>query len=83
VFAGHEHLYERMAPQSGVMYFVVGASGSVRVGDLRPSRYQAVGYDRDLSFMLAEIAGNAMYFRALNRLGETIDSGRIAKASSP
>jgi hypothetical protein len=83
VFAGHEHLYERMSPQSGVMYFVVGASGSVRVGDLRPSRYQAFGYDRDLSFLLVEIAGNAMYFRALNRLGEPIDGGKIAKTSSP
>ena len=38
VFSGHEHLYERMPPQSGVMYFVVGASGAVRTGDLRPSR---------------------------------------------
>jgi 3',5'-cyclic AMP phosphodiesterase CpdA len=82
VFAGHEHVYERMAPQSGVVHFVVGASGSARVGDLKPSRYQAVGYDRDLSFMLVEIAGNAMYFRALNRLGETIDSGKIVKTSS-
>lgn len=83
VFAGHEHVYERMAPQNGVMHFVVGASGSARVGDLRPSAYQAVGYDRDLSFMLVELAGDSMYFRALNRLGETIDSGKIAKTSSP
>ena len=83
VFAGHEHVYERMAPQNGVMHFVVGASGSVRVGDLRPSAYQAAGYDRDLSFMLVEIAGDAMYFRAVNRLGETIDSGKIAKTRSP
>lgn len=77
VFAGHEHFYERIAPQRGVMHFVVGASGSVRVGDLQPSSYQAKGYDRDLSFMLVEIAGDAMYFRALNRLGETVDRGKI------
>ena len=83
VFAGHEHLYERMTPQNGVVYFVVGASGSVRAGDLRPSRYQAFGYDRDLSFMLVELAGDAMYFRAVNRLGEKIDSGKITKTSSP
>jgi 3',5'-cyclic AMP phosphodiesterase CpdA len=81
VFAGHEHLYERMAPQSGVMYFVVGASGSVRVGDLRPSPYLAKGYDRDLSFLLVEIAGDALYFRAVNRLGETVDSGKLVKIS--
>jgi 3',5'-cyclic AMP phosphodiesterase CpdA len=82
VFAGHEHLYERMAPQSGVMYFVAGATGSVRTGDLRPSTYQAKGYDRDLSFMLLEVAGDAMYFQAINRLGETIDSGKIIKRKS-
>jgi 3',5'-cyclic AMP phosphodiesterase CpdA len=79
VFAGHEHLYERMVPQTGVMHFVVGASGAVRVGDLRPSSYQAKGYDDDLSFMLLEIAGDAMYFRAVNRLGATIDRGKIVK----
>ena len=79
VFAGHEHLYERMAPQSGVMYFVVGASGAVRVGDLRPSSYQAAGYDRDLSFLLVEILGDTMYFRAVNRVGETVDSGKIVR----
>lgn len=82
VFAGHEHLYERMAPQTGVMYFVVGASGAVRVGDLQPSAYQAKGYDRDLSFMLIEIAGDTLYFRALNRLGETIDRGKVVKTRS-
>ena len=82
VFAGHEHVYERVAPQSGVMYFVAGASGSVRVGDLRPSATQAKGYDRDLSFMLVEIAGNTLYFRAINRLGEIVDSGKIVKTSS-
>ncbi|MEO5739982.1 MAG: metallophosphoesterase [Vicinamibacterales bacterium] len=83
-FSGHEHVYERMTPQSGVMYFVVGASGAVRVGDLEPSSYQAAGYDRDLSFMLVEIAGNALYFRAVNRLGETVDRGKVVrtKASS-
>ena len=63
VFAGHEHLYQRMAPQSGVMHFVVGASGAVRVGDLRPSWDGAAGYDRDLSFLLVEILGDTMYFQ--------------------
>lgn len=80
VFAGHEHLYERMAPQNGVMYFVSGAAGSVRTGDLQSrSSFQAKGYDRDLSFMLVEIAGNTMYFEAINRVGETIDEGQIVR----
>ena len=82
VFSGHEHLYERLVPQNGVMYFVVGASGSVRVGDLRPSAFRAAGYDRDLSFLLVEILGDALYFRAVNRVGETIDRGKILKTPS-
>lgn len=82
VFAGHEHFYERMQPQSGVMYFVNGAAGSVRTGDLQPSPYQAKGYDRDLSFMLVEIAGDVLYFQAINRVGETVDSGKIVKRKS-
>ena len=82
VFAGHEHVYERMRPQNGVMYFVAGASGSVRVGDLRPSAVQAYGYDRDLSFMLVEIVRDSLYFRAVNRLGDVVDSGRIIKRPS-
>ena len=79
VFAGHEHLYERMHPQAGVIHFVVGASGSVREGDLRPSPYQAKGYDGDLSFMLVEIVRDTLYFRALTRTGETVDSGKIVR----
>ena len=79
VFAGHEHVYERMSPQQGVMHFVVGASGAVRRGDLRPSSYEATGYDDDLSFMLVEIAGDSLYFRAVNRTGEKVDSGKIVK----
>jgi hypothetical protein len=79
VLSGHEHLYERLVPQNGIMYFTSGGAGSVRVGDLRPSRVTAAGYDRDLSFMLIEIAGDTLYFQAINRVGETIDSGRLTK----
>ena len=31
------------------------------------------------SFMLIEIAGGALYFRTVNRLGETIDRGKIVR----
>jgi 3',5'-cyclic AMP phosphodiesterase CpdA len=79
VFSGHEHLYERMKPQGGVMYFVAGGSGSVRQGDLRPGEYTAAGYDRDLTFMLLEIAGDAVYFRTVNRVGEIVDRGKIVR----
>jgi hypothetical protein len=80
VFAGHEHLYERLMPQRGVMYFISGAAGSVRTGDLpETSPVLAKGYDRDLSFMLLEIDGETMFFQTINRVGETVDSGKIVR----
>jgi len=82
VFAGHEHVYERLAPQRGVMYFVSGAAGSVRVGDLRPTSYSASGYDRDLSFMLIEIAGDTLYFKSVARTGQIVDQGSLKKRKS-
>ena len=34
VFAGHDHVYERVRPQQGIYYFTEGASGSLRAGNL-------------------------------------------------
>jgi Calcineurin-like phosphoesterase len=79
VFSGHEHFYERLVPQNGVVYFIVGASGSVRRGEMKMSDLVARGYDQDLSFMLVEISGDTLYFQTLNRVGETVDSGHITK----
>ena len=79
VFSGHEHFYERLVPQHGVVYFVAGASGSVRSGEMDRSELVARGYDQDLSFMLVEISGDTLHFQTLNRVGETVDSGHITK----
>ena len=32
VFAGHEHFYERIKPQSGIYYFTAGGSAKLRDG---------------------------------------------------
>ena len=34
VFAGHDHVYERVKPQHGIVHFVVGSSGQLRKGNL-------------------------------------------------
>ena len=76
VLAGHDHFYERIKPQKGIYYFVSGAAGKLRSGDIKDgSPLTAKGYDRDLSFMLFEVDGKQMYFQAISRTGETIDSG--------
>src|SRR5687767_3038718 len=47
VFAGHEHFYERTHPQNGIVYFVSGAAGSLRRGDIHRSPLTAKGFDDD------------------------------------
>lgn len=83
VFSGHDHLYARMRPQSGVQYFVSGGAGSVRTGDFRPSRQAARGYDADLHFMLVEIAGDRLHFQATTRTGRTVDAGVVRRDRPP
>ena len=75
-FSGHDHIYERSKPQKGgIVYWVSGAGGSLRRGDLRVTDMTAKGFDSDYSFMLVEIAGEDLYFQAISRTGETVDSG--------
>jgi len=80
VFAGHEHFYERIKPQKGIYYFISGAGGKLRSGDVRDnSPLTAKAYDTDMSFMLLEVAGDEMHFQCINRLGKTVDSGVITR----
>ena len=83
VFSGHDHVYERLKPQRGIYYFVAGAAGQLRKGNLRPSVMTAAAFDQDQSFMLVEIAGAEMSFQAISRTGQTVDSGVIHKEVRP
>ena len=42
VFAGHDHIYERIKPQKGIYHFVEGASGQLRRGD---GKTKGIGYE--------------------------------------
>lgn len=76
VLAGHEHFYERLQPQQGIYYFITGAGGKLRKGDVRKgSPLTAKAYDEDMSFMLIEVAGDEMHFQVISRTGQTVDSG--------
>jgi hypothetical protein len=79
VFAGHDHIYERITPQKGIYHFVEGASGQLRKGDANRSAMNAKSFDQDMSFMLVEIAGNEMSFQTISRTGTTVDSGTIQR----
>ena len=77
VFSGHEHFYQRLKPQKGINYFVSGAAGELRRGDIRPSDLTAAGFDADRSFMLIEVSGKELSFQAISRTGTTVDHGTI------
>jgi predicted phosphodiesterase len=80
VFTGHDHFYERIKPQDGITYFVTGAAGKIRKGDIKDrSPLSAAAFDTDLSFMMIEIAGDEMYFQVIARDGKTVDSGVIQR----
>ena len=79
VFAGHDHVYERITPQKGIYYFVEGAGGALRKGDVHASAMTAKYFDTDQSFLLIEISGDVLSFQAISRAGATVDSGTIQR----
>ena len=83
VYSGHDHIYERLKPQKGIYYFVSGAAGQLRKGDLHRSEMTAAGFDQDQSFMLNEIDGDDLFFQVISRTGKTVDSGTIHRQPAP
>jgi len=81
VFAGHDHVYERLTPQKGIFHFVSGAAGKLRPGNMRPTEQTAAFFDRDLSFMLVEMMETTLHFQVVSRTGTTVDSGVIQRQS--
>src|SRR5262249_58732157 len=81
VFSGHDHVYERIKPQKGITYFVTGAGGQLRKGNLdKRSPLTAKGFDQDRSFMVAEIDKDELFFDAVARTATVVDSGVITRS---
>ncbi len=80
VLSGHEHFYERIKPQKGIHYFIVGSSGQLREGNIDKTELTEKGFDRDNVFMLAEIIHDDLFFQVIAKDGKTIDSGSIKRA---
>ncbi|MBC7899643.1 MAG: metallophosphoesterase [Saprospiraceae bacterium] len=82
VFAGHEHFYERIKPQKGIYYFISGAGGQIRKGNVKErSPLTEKAFDSDLSFMLVEITGDEMHYQVISRASATVDSGMITRTN--
>jgi hypothetical protein len=83
VFAGHEHFYERIKPQSGIHYFISGAAGKLRRDGVRTTAITDKAFADDQHFMLVEIAGDELHFQTVSRTGVTVDSGVIRRQRRP
>ena len=79
VFSGHEHFYERIKPQKNIYYFISGAAGQLRRGNIQKTDLTAKGFDQDNHFMILEIAGDEMFFQTISRTGKTVDWGVIQR----
>jgi hypothetical protein len=80
VFTGHDHFYERIIPQKGIVYFVAGSGGQLRRGDIdKQTGLTAAGFDADRAFMVVEIEGDQLYFNTVSRVGTIVDSGVIER----
>jgi hypothetical protein len=80
VFTGHDHFYERIKPQKGILYFVVGSGGQLRSGNIdRSTGITAAGLDTDNSFLVGEFLGDQFTFHAVARSGQVVDSGSFTR----
>jgi hypothetical protein len=80
VLTGHEHFYERIKPQKGIYHFISGGAAKLRPGR-NVSEITDKGFDDDYHFMLAEIAGDELYFQTITRTGKTVDSGLVKRTA--
>jgi len=78
VLTGHDHFYERLKPQKGIAYFVVGSSAKLRRGD-NTSELTAKTYDEGYAFMLVEIEGDNLHLQTINERGITVDKAVVRK----
>jgi len=80
VLSGHDHFYERTKMQKGIQYFVCGASGALRRGNLdrRSPIYEAAN-DQENSFVFAEASKEQLRFWAADSEGKIFDSVTLRK----
>ena len=79
VFSGPEHVYERLKPEEGIHYSILGNSAKLMTHDFRSKQDMDVGVDTEQPFMIVEFAGDNLYFLFVSRTRQTIDSGTVAR----
>ncbi len=82
VFSGHDHIYQRLHPQQGILYFVVGSSGQLRRGNARRSPLVAAVNDQTRAFLLVEARPEALSFYAVDDAGQAFDCAALAPGAT-
>jgi hypothetical protein len=78
VFSGHDHAYERLKPSQGVYYFVSGAAGQLRKGNInRNDPAFAAGNDSVNSFVYVTVNREQLVVQAISLNGERLDEVTI------
>jgi len=78
VFSGHDHVYERLKPSQGVYYFVTGAAGQLRKGNInREDPTFEAGNDSVNSFVYADVSRDSFVVNAIGLNGEKLDEVSI------
>jgi 3',5'-cyclic AMP phosphodiesterase CpdA len=78
VFSGHDHVYERLKPQKGIHYFVIGPGGQ-SPREIRPSDATAASFDRERSFTIVEVSRDELHFQTVSRTGALVDAGVLRR----
>ena len=79
VLAGHDHVYERIAPQGGVQYLVSGAGAKLRTEDFdhRLPAFHQCGESRKGSFLFLSAKPASIEFWSIAQDGVPFDYGII------
>ena len=77
VLSGHDHVYERI--QAGERHLLLRPRqlGRVAISQPEDSADMAAGFDTDQDFIVMEIAGDKLYFQAISRTGQVVDSDSL------
>ena len=78
VLTGHDHLYERVRVQQGILHFVNGAAAKLRKHNLSDrSPLTDCGNDQERSFLYLEVHPGELRFEAISETGRVFDRGTV------
>ncbi len=83
VLTGHDHIYERIKPQQGIVHFVAGSGGKLRKGGARSGLpFSARIVDDTHVFLAIEILDDRLVFNAIATDGQVVDAGQFTRVET-